>query len=209
VPQTGGYRPGSTLRAQGIAPARPIPGLTGKVEHPDNNSIMVARACSACSITYYVLTKATAAEKKCPLCVARAENEAYRIDNENLRREIQIQNETNDRYRIQLSEVEAMQDALSVASRDDIAWLKSIIYAAQSDASVAMMAMPVDREGVRMAFSAVFRNPRRTEEYTPSSIGGVALAAAYDQATKRVGNVKALEQLTRALVSRLQTAVIK
>lgn len=165
--------------------------------------------CSACDITYRIRLGQKA---HCPLC------EMIEI-NDQLRDKIfELTNAQNmvlndlDRAKSEIDNLHAMKSALDTISTDDLVWVKAALYRWQSDRQrVTIRPLHGEKKGKRRGRAPVtgfilFARDvpgGHAEERICDSIGGIALAGYLEEATALVGQVKAVECMARAVMSRM------
>lgn len=163
---------------------------------------MEKRSCAACQIQYYVPREA---EKTCPLCSAHQEIGRLQGVIHELRSDVQLAMQNSERLSVQVNELDAMRKALTVISKDDLAFVKSVVYRMKADETSVTLVATQDHDD-RWLFLVRTKKAgagRIAEEHHCTSMGGIALAASFMQATKVSGTAQATRMLLRSLSQHL------
>jgi hypothetical protein len=170
-------------------PTPPGRGTQIEVERRDGSPVRRWK-CSRCVIQY----DSVEAKPRCPLCVQE-------IKTEQMREALKVATNKLEQMEKQLKDLDARQNlqsafhaALDICNDKDLVFLKSVLYRWRADRSITMKTMGVPKPRGFIA------EPRRgePESHVCSSIGGLAVAAYYQEALRTVGSAQAMAILLRA-----------
>lgn len=159
-------------------------------------------SCATCSITFYVQD---GGNKACPLCEARKEAAKYRDMNQKLANELALVGQQHDALSVQVNNLDAMKQGLTLMSKEDFAWIKSVCYINRQEPGSIILTAQKTKHGWAF-YKRDARNRAIPEEHVMTSIGGSSLAMAYVHTHKMTDNTKALEMLMRAMAWHLAQA---
>lgn len=92
-----------------------------------------------------------------------------------------------------------MRDALDLINDDDRMFLKSVLYRWRKDKMIRLKVMHAEHEGERKAMGFIAdTRVGEPEVYQCTSIGGLAVAALYEESLHVVGNADAMRTLLKA-----------
>lgn len=180
-----------------VKPSRPI--LAGGGAVPVNSWVerIESFSCHKCDIIYKAANRSDGKRPVCPLCVAEKAVRETAIHNQQLREKCENATAALERLKVQLNDINAIQDALEICGDVDLAWFKSVFYEYRQDKSIYII--PVKRGESLM----VVRSGRDNELYRPSSAGGVAIAGYCASLDREWGAKQMMAYMLRALSPKL------
>lgn len=192
---------------------------TQKVANPRKTSLQVRHkkaeqdvapfatkfSCATHQVTYYV--PANRRDETCPVCSLEGEAEYLRDLCQKYENQIDMLRRTNEKMQVEVDITSAMKSAVEMLDDADKFWLKEQLYQFKLDKSVVLKVThgaPVGQRSRRRdaktpnGFIAVKRKGD-PEGHTCSSIGGLALARYYEQATTTYGASASMDLMVKAL----------
>lgn len=188
-------------RAKWITPSGTTVRITGSLDdkHQDLTEFhMVRRACAVHQVTYIVSEDDS---KDCPVCKLEVEVKELKEKLQRTANDLQLSMQNSERLSVQVNELDAMRKALTLISKEDLAFAKSIAYRFKADETAFTLIATQDADD-RWQFLVRMKRGI-AEEHICTSLGGIALAVAYQQAMKMAGNIKATQMLVRAVAQHL------
>jgi hypothetical protein len=149
--------------------------------------------CSRCAIQYEIKTGSS---PDCPLCTQEIKTEQMRRSLKEATRKIELMEERIRQLESRDEIRSALREALELVEDEDLAFLKGVLYRWRHDKSIDLK-VTKGRTGKANGFIAVPRHGK-PEGRTCSSIGGVAVAALYEEALRTVGTAEAMKTLMKA-----------
>ena len=185
----------------------PMQGRTKEQPVPD---IAVQFMCSLCGIRY---TVPKGDHPICPLCDANKQIQQLRAA---LRQSSETAANTQEqvqRLKVELDDVEAIREAISVTGIEDLTFLKSALYRYRADPTISLQALQPSGNRSKKAQANRFVLEKRSggydtddqiyEGYVCTSIGGLAIANYFRNITRQQGAKTAMLRLTRAFSQEL------
>lgn len=156
-------------------------------------------ACATCGISYYLRENL---KPDCPLCSARSEMHQLRRVVEEISGANELLRRDRDAMAQQLDSLEAMTSAIAMANVEDRQFVKEAVYTWREEKRCELL--PWVKENTEQFSGFLFRGPDSNSwrNYECSSVGGVALSAAFASARKQYGSKRAMEFLLRAIAER-------
>jgi hypothetical protein len=161
--------------------------------------------CGIHNITY------EAARAGCPLCESEREVNRLRGAMKDVHNQLKILTEQNLQLKVQTDIVSAIREAALILDDNDLAFLKSVLYEWRDQKSVALKTTHGPRKKKREipppnGFIAM---PRNGDPYGHlcTSVGGLAIAEYFDEATNTVGPANAMTLLVRGMANHLPGAM--
>ncbi len=147
----------------------------------------------------------------CPVCSAEREVQVMRRSLEQVQGQLEHAMTQIRALKVQTDIVSAIREAADTLGDDDLVFLKAVLYEWRDQKSVALKTTHgarIKRRGPGQA-NGFIALPRRGEPYghNCSSIGGVAIASYFDEATNTVGPAKAMEFLVKGLSEHLSGGI--
>lgn len=169
------------------------PGQGAQIEL-GGSSVFTKYKCSRCAIQYEIKTGAKA---DCPLCTQEIKTEQMRQALKEATKKLEYLEGQLRRLESQNDLRAAIKNALDLIEAEDLMFLKAVLYRWRQDKSIDLKVTHHGKTHKANGFIAV---PRRGEPegHTCSSIGGVAVAALYDEALRSVGTAEAMRTLLKA-----------
>lgn len=149
--------------------------------------------CSRCAIQYEIKRGATV---DCPLCAQEIKTEQMRRALKEATKKLELMEERLHRLESQNDLRSAIRKALDLVEAEDMAFLKGVLYRWRADKSINLK-VTRGRTNKANGFIAMSRHGK-PEGHTCSSIGGVAVAALYEEALRTVGTAEAMKMLLKA-----------
>lgn len=147
----------------------------------------------------------------CPACEADRDVTAMRHALEDTRNKLALLTEQNHQMRIQIDIVAAMREATEILDDHDMAFLKTVLYTWRDTKSLGLKTTHGSRKGKREvpAANGFIVMPREGDPYGHllTSMGGLAIADYFDEATRTVGPAKAMEFLVKGMSAHLPGAI--
>lgn len=177
-------------------PARP-PGTGTQipVERSDGSPVQRFK-CSRCVIFY----ESVEPKPDCPLCKQEIKTAQALEALKNLTSKVELLEGQNREMDTRVNIESAIRSAADLLDENDRLFLKQVLYVFRQDRSVTLKVIhTTSTDGARRAtgFIAEWRG-RDAEGHACSSIGGAAIAAAFEESTRTVGSAKAMQVLLRA-----------
>lgn len=135
-------------------------------------------------------------ESECPLCRQELKTEQMRQSLQNTAAKVELLERQNNEMEGVVNLQKSFRDALDLIDDEDRAFIKTVLYQWRMDKSVTLK---VTHNAERRAngFLADYRQSE-PEARQCTSIGGMAIAAYYDEALRTVGSAQAMQILLRA-----------
>lgn len=149
----------------------------------------------------------------CPACESERALRDLRRANQELSGKLEIAYGELQKLRVQTDIVSAIREAADILDDNDMAFLKSVLYEWRDTKSLAIKtthgAGLKSRRGKRPAPNGFIVMPRKGDPYGHicSSVGGLAIAEYYDEATNTVGGARAMEFLVKGMSIHLPGAL--
>lgn len=186
-------------KVSGPAPAR-RPMLTGTTAAMREEKPF---ECGIHAITYMAF------QAGCPVCQAERDVSSMREAIRELKQKLEYVTNENLKLRTQTDIVSAIREAALILNDDDLEFFKVVLYQWRDEKSVSLKtthgARMKQRKGEPLPANGFIVMPRQGDPYghTCTSMGGVAIAEYFDEATNTVGPAKAMEFLVKGLASQL------
>ena len=145
----------------------------------------------------------------CPACAAERDKQRMRESLQEVTSKLDIAMQELARLRVQTDIVAAIREAANLLDESDLAFLKATLYEWRDTKGVSLkVTRGGKRNGTPNGFIVI---PRKGEPYghSCSSMGGMAIAAYFDEATNSTGPAKAMEWLVKGMYAHLPGAVAK
>ena len=160
--------------------------------------------CGIHSISY------TAFRPGCPVCELEREVQRLRHSVKELTGRLEIAVNENSRLRVQVDIVSAIREAADILDDADLAFFKSVLYEWRDKKSLAIKTTHgsrIKRRGPGPPNGFIVM-PRGSDPYGHlcSSVGGMAIAEYFDEATNVVGPARAMEYLVKGMAKHLPGA---
>ncbi|NUS01950.1 MAG: hypothetical protein HOV97_05235 [Nonomuraea sp.] len=154
--------------------------------------------CSRCMIIYSHVAgpNARKLEPSCPLCKQEITTEQMRLAMQNAIAKVELLEQQNRDLDGHVNIARNFKDATDLLDADDRLFLKTVLYQWRLDKSVVLK-VTHSQEGRPNGFIAAYRHSE-PEARTFTSIGGSAIAAYYEEATRTIGSAKAMQTLLSA-----------
>lgn len=152
------------------------------------------RACAKCSITFYCPVDEP---KGCPMCAIQTQNEKLKSQLQQVANELMLVGQQYDAMAAQLNNLDGMKQGLTLIGKDDLVWIKSILYMHRQEEHSVVLTAQKTKHG--WAFYVRGKSYQVPEEHVMTSIGGSSLAMAYAYTQKQSDNVQAIKLLMRAM----------
>ena len=142
----------------------------------------------------------------CPVCKLERQNEELREALMKLKNELSVTHDQNVRLETQSNFVFAIKEATALLDDEDMAFLKSVLYEWRDTKGLGLKTTHGGESHEANGFIVM---PRNGDPYGHlcTSMGGVAIAEYFDEATNSVGNAKATEMLVRGMAEHLPGTV--
>lgn len=200
------YRPKRPASAQRGRGRIRVSGVLTEDKQDLREFHMERRACAIHQVSYIVSTEPDH-DKSCPVCLLEARVKELQEQLTRTANELQLSMQNGERLGVQVNELEAMRKALTVISKEDLTFIKSVCYRFQNDDTGCQLIACQDADD-RWQFLVRVKKAgagRIGEEHLCNSFGGIALASAFEQSSKVSGNMKAMQMLVRAVSQHLAT----
>jgi len=170
-------------------------GTQIQVERTDGSPVKRYK-CSRCAIFYDTVETVAA----CPLCKMEIKADQALEALKNMRNQIDLLEKQNRELDSRVNIQSAFRAASDLLGTEDRVFLKQVLYTWRQDRSVSLKVIHTGEGGNRKAtgFIAEWRG-RDPEGHACSSIGGAAIAAAFEEALHTLGSAQAMQVLVRAL----------
>lgn len=180
-------------------PRRPaeIP-MQARTSDQDAESVATRMACSKCQITYYVVKNRKAT---CPLCDAEHRILELQAAMSGMRNQLEQAENSAARLKAAVDIVSAMRLAGDALGDEDRIFLKSVLYRFRAERGSITLRTTHGGTERRPAANGFIAVPRigEPEAHLCTSIGGVAIAAYYEEADRTFGSAQALSTIMKAL----------
>ena len=146
----------------------------------------------------------------CPVCYADREIEQMRDALIETKNKLSLLTEEANRMRVQVDIVAAMREAAAILDDADLAFLKAVLYEWRDTKGVGLKTTHGRKKGRgQPPANGFIAMPRKGDPYGHSctSMGGLAIASYFDEATNTVGPAKAMEYLVKGMSDHLPGAV--
>jgi hypothetical protein len=151
----------------------------------------------------------------CPVCHAEREIEQMRAALQEVKGKMEVLTSENLKLRTQVDIVTAMREAALLLDDNDLEFFKVTLYQWRDEKSLGLKtthgARMKQRKGEPLPANGFIVMPRAGDPYghVCSSIGGVAIAEYFDEATNTVGSAQAMAFLVKGLAHQLPGVVKK
>lgn len=146
----------------------------------------------------------------CPLCEMEREVKQLRSAVQDLHGRLELAVDENSRLKVQVDIVVAIREAAATLNDEDLTFFKTVLYQWRDEKSLALKTTHGSRKKGQGAPTAngFIVMPRKGDPwgYACSSIGGLAIAAYFDEATNSSGPSAAMNWLVRGLADHLPGA---
>lgn len=159
--------------------------------------------CGIHSITYMAF------QAGCPVCQAERDISSMREAVRELKLKLEFITNENLRLQTQVDIVSAIREAALILDDGDLEFFKVVLYQWRDEKSLGLKtthgARKKERKGEPLPANGFIVMPRQGDPYghVCTSMGGVAIAEYFDEATNTVGSAKAMEFLVKGLSSQL------
>lgn len=147
----------------------------------------------------------------CPACQADRDVSEMRQALMETRNALDRLTDEHNRMRVQVDIVSAIREAAQILDDEDLAFFKAVLYEWRDTKSVGLKTTHGARNKKREqpAANGFIVMPRQGDPYghVCSSMGGLAIASYFDEATNTVGPAKAMEFLVKGMAMHLPGAV--
>lgn len=147
-----------------------------------------------------------ATQAGCPVCEAERDIKQMRAALKEVNGKLRVLSEENNKLRIQTDIVASIRQAASLLEDDDLMFLKEVLYQWRDEKSLGLKTTHGTRRGRRRAAANGFIvMPRKGEPYgyACTSMGGIAIAQYFEEATNAVGPAQAMTYLSRGMAEHL------
>lgn len=183
-----------------------MPALQAKHSDQDVEPYATKFSCATHQVTYYVPANQKGRER-CPVCHLEIENDELLEEIAKMRNERAMLIMNNERMKVEVDISSALTSAVEMLGEDDLIWLKENLYQYKLDKSVVLKVThgaPLGQRTRKRDAKApngfiAMRRKGDPEGHTCSSIGGLAIARYYEQATSTYGAQQAMELMIKAL----------
>jgi hypothetical protein len=141
----------------------------------------------------------------CPVCQAERDLESMRNAVRELKQKLEFVSEENHRLQTQVDIVTAIREAALILDDNDLEFLKVVLYQWRDAKSIGLKtthgARMKQRKGEPLPANGFIVMPRQGDPYghVCTSMGGVAIAEYFDEATNTVGPARAMDFLVKGL----------
>lgn len=145
----------------------------------------------------------------CPVCESDRQVKDLRTALTEVKAQLKITTEDAHKLRVQVDFVVAIREASTLLDDEDLAFLKTTLYAWRDEKSLGLKtthgARKKERKGDVTPPNGFIVMPRRGDPYGHlcSSMGGLAIAQYFFEATNSVGPANAMMLLARGMASHL------
>lgn len=148
----------------------------------------------------------------CPVCEMEREVNQMRAALQEVRNQLERVTEENHRLKVQTDITAAIREAALILDDNDLAFLKAVLYEWRDSKSVALKTTHGTKGKKRgrgqRAPNGFIAMPRAGDPYGHicTSMGGLAIAEYFDEATNTVGGAQAMAFLVRGMANHLPGA---
>lgn len=153
--------------------------------------------CGIHDVTYMALRAG------CPVCEMEREVNRMRDALKDARNALSLVTEENARLKVQTDILAAIREAAPALDDNDMAFLKAVLYEFRDDKSIGLKTTHGPKLKKRDIPSAngFIAMPRKGDPYghVCTSVGGLAIAEYFDEATNSFGGAQAMTLLVRGM----------
>lgn len=148
----------------------------------------------------------------CPVCYAEREYETMRQALRDAKNQLSILTDENLRLKVQTDIVSAVREAALILDDNDLAFLKAVLYEWRDEKSIALKTTHGSKGRKKQRGNpppnGFIAMPRSGDPYghVCTSMGGLAIAEYFDEATNTVGPANAMALLVRGMSAHLPGA---
>lgn len=177
----------------------PVPSPRGRRVTSGGRRVDKDFECGIHMLTY------KAARPGCPVCLLEREVKELRTALQEVRNQLERTHDQNVRLESENNFIFAIKEAAEVLDEDDMAFLKTVLYEWRDTKGLGLKTT----HGKNRRANGFIVMPRNGEPWahTCHSIGGMAIADYFDEATNSVGSAKAMEHMVRGFAAHLPGAV--
>lgn len=153
----------------------------------------------------------------CPMCETEREIRELRIAVKELTGKLAFATENTHKLQVQTDISTAIRDAAQLLDDADMSFLKTVLYQWRDEKSLALKVTHGSnikkrrRKGEEIPANGFIVIPRSGDPYghVCSSVGGMAIAGYFEEATNWVGPAQAMSMLTRGMAPYLPGAITR
>lgn len=149
----------------------------------------------------------------CPLCDSERAGRQLQEAVKELNNKLRMAVETIQKLQVQVDIVAAIREAVQLLDDEDLSFLKSVLYMHRDQKSVALKvthgARMKQRKGEYVPPNGFIVMPRSGDPYGHlcTSVGGLAIAEYFEEATNTVGPAQAMAFLVKGMAHQLPGAI--
>lgn len=180
------------------------PTMQARLKEQDSK-LATRYSCSTHAITYHTTDR----KPLCPMCDLENHTVDVQESLKKLANQVELLHAENKRLRTQVDLVDAMREAIDIIGRDDLMFLKTVLYQWKIDRSIALkVTHGASRQSRKRAPNGFIAMPRDGDPlgYACTSLGGLAMAEYLEEAINTVGSAQAMVLLVRAMARHLPGA---